>query len=175
MKTIEVNLYKFSELSEEAQQKVIEKFYDINVDYDWWEYDYEDAENIGLILTGFDLDRGSYCKGHFKWDALECANAIITNHGETCETYKTALEFLKNRDGLVSKYSDKVNTEVVAEDNEYDFDQECDELEAEFLKDMLNAYKSILRDEYEYRVSREAIIETIEANDYDFTEAGELY
>ena len=39
-------------LSDKAKQKAIEKFYDINVDYDWWDSVYEDAKNIGLKITG---------------------------------------------------------------------------------------------------------------------------
>jgi len=34
---------------------------------------------------------------------------------------------------------------------------------------------SILRQEYEYQTSEEAIIETIAANDYDFTNEGRIF
>ena len=64
-RTIRTKVYLFSELSDQAKQKVIEDNYDINVDYEWWESAYEDAANIGLKITGFDIDRGSYCNGEF--------------------------------------------------------------------------------------------------------------
>ena len=51
-RTIRTKVYLFSELSDQAKQKVIEDNYDINVDYEWWESAYEDAANIGLKITG---------------------------------------------------------------------------------------------------------------------------
>lgn len=175
MKTIELKIYKFDELSEEAKQKAIERLYDVNVDYEWWEFTYDDAEEIGLKITGFDVGRGNYCNGEFIKSAHEVADLIIANHGEECETTKTAIEFMKERDALVCKYSDGKNIEVVAEENEYDFDCDCDELEEEFLNSILEDYRVILRNEYEYQTSEEAIIETIRANDYDFYENGKMY
>jgi len=60
MRTIETTVYKFDELSDEAKQQSIENLYDLNVDYEWWDCTYEDAENIGLKISEFDLDRASY-------------------------------------------------------------------------------------------------------------------
>jgi len=55
MPVAKVNLeYSFDELSEEAKQKAIEKLYDINVDYEWWDFLFEDFANIADIL-GIDL------------------------------------------------------------------------------------------------------------------------
>jgi hypothetical protein len=175
MKTIEINLYKFSELSEELQQKAIEKHYDINVNYEWWDGIYQDAENIGLKLTGFDLDRNRHATGEFIEYAVNCAEKIIKEHGEGCETYKTAQSFLSDYKDLVAKYSDGVKTDEVTEENEYEFDCECDDLENDFLNSILEDYSILLQQDYEYQTSKEAIIETIEANDYDFTENGEMY
>lgn len=44
--TIEKTAYKFAELSEMAKQKALESLYDLNVDYDWWDYIYDDAKNV---------------------------------------------------------------------------------------------------------------------------------
>ena len=57
MKTLTINLYQFSELSDEAKEKAISNLSDINVDFDWWTNTYEDAARIGLKITSFDLDR----------------------------------------------------------------------------------------------------------------------
>ena len=65
MKTHTINTYSFNELSEEAQQKAIENLSDINVNFDWWNFTYEDAKNIGLKITSFDLDRRRHAKGQF--------------------------------------------------------------------------------------------------------------
>ncbi len=57
MRNIEITLYKFEELSEEVKGKVLKEFDDINVDSNWWEYIYGDAEeNAKLKITSFDTD-----------------------------------------------------------------------------------------------------------------------
>lgn len=168
---IERKLYKFEELSEEGKEKAIEKLYDINIDYDWWDSVYEDAKNIGLKIEEFDIDRGAYCKGKFIESAEECAHKIIDDHGESCETYKTAEEYLKQRDIMVNTAEKDENGELI---DEYELDNELDDLDREFLKSLCEDYRIMLQHEYEYLTSEEAIKETIEANEYEFTENGEL-
>lgn len=158
MKTKTINLYSFEELNEDQQQKAIEKLWDLNTTHEWWEYTYEDAENIGLKLTGFDLDRGSYCSGDFIGSDEECANLILENHGDKCETYKTAKAFL-----------DEFNK--LDEDTQED---ERQDLADKFLKSILEDYRIMLSKEYDYLTSKEAIIESIKANEYTFNEKGEL-
>jgi len=167
MKTKTIILYQFSELSEKAKQKAIEKLFDINVDFDWWQFTYDDAKQIGLKLQNFDLDRNKHCTGEFVSSALVCSELIMHNHGETCDTYKTAFKFIKDYEDLVTKYSDGIG-------DESDFDNEADDLEEEFLKSILKDYATILQNECDYLQSEEAIIETIEANDYYFDENGNL-
>jgi hypothetical protein len=166
------NLYTFDELSDEAKEKALEECRDINVCFDWWEFIYEDAERIGLKIQSFDLDRRRHATGKFIESAFDCASKIIKEHGEKCETYKTAKAFLSDWAELVTKYSDGINTQEVCEDNEYEFDQEADELESEFLKSILEDYSISLQNEYEYLYEDEAVRETIEANEYEFTEEG---
>jgi hypothetical protein len=62
----------------------------------------------------------------------------------------------------------------VSEDNEQAFDDECDDLENEFKNNLLEEYANILQLECEYLQSEEAIKETIEANEYEFDEDGNL-
>jgi len=159
MKTIEIILYKFDELSEAAQQNAINKLSDINVDYDWWESTYQDAQSIGLKITSFDLDRNRHADGHFLKSSLEVAELIKENHGESCNTYSLA-------DGFLAAYDNILNDEE---------NQDLDEVENEFLKELLEEYSIILQNESEYLQSDDAIKETILANDYDFTENGKLY
>lgn len=156
MKTVEIKLYQFEELPKDAQDKAIQNYSDINIDHDWWEFIYEDAANIGLHLNGFDLDRANYCKGEFISSAFEVIELIKREHGESCETYHTA-----------QRYSLTKPSDIDAEDYE--------EWQSSFLADLLNDYLNILRKEYEYLTSDEAIKETLIANEYDFTENGKIY
>lgn len=163
MRTIETKVYKFNELSETAKEKAIEYMSDTNVNYEWWEFIYTDAEDIGLKLTGFDMDR--YCHGKFTQSAEDVANNIIKNHGKDCETYKDAYIYLTELTTLKNIHS-------VADMEDEDID--TSEIDKEFLNTLLEDYRIMLRKEYEYLTSKEAIVETIEANDYEFTEDGKL-
>ena len=174
--TTTTTVYTFDELSDEAKEKAVNQLWYINVDcIDWWDSLYADAERIGLKITEFDLDRYRHAKGEWLESPERCAELIIKEHGEHCETYQTAKQFLADRAALVAKYSDGVDLERVHEDNEYEFDQACDELESEFLKSLLEDYSILLQKEYEYLTSEEAIVETIQANEYEFTEDGQLF
>jgi hypothetical protein len=165
-------LYTFDELSDEAKEKALDSLRYSYYSDDWHECTTDDAETIGLKITGFGLDRDRHAEGKFIEDASHCANKIISEHGETCETYKTAKAFLSDWAELVAKYSDGVNLEQVHEDKEYDFDQEADELQEEFLKSILEDYSIMLQKESEYLYSDEAVKEFIEAHDCEFTEEG---
>lgn len=172
MREITVRLYQFDELSEEAKEKALEEMRSISVNHEWWEFTYEDAKAIGLKITGFDLDRNRHAKGELLESATKVADLIIKNHGKDCNTHKLAIQFWADWDALVEKHSDGVNTTVVAEENEYDFDGEADELEKEFESNLLERYSWMLQQEYEYLTSDEAVAETIRANEYEFTEEG---
>jgi hypothetical protein len=174
MKTITktYNVYKFDELTEEAKQKAIEKLRDINVDYEWWEYDYEDANIAGLQITSFNLDRNRHAKGEFIENACKCAQAIIENHGKDCETYQTTKRFLWERDKVINEAEKDEHGDFK---DESAVDSTLDYVESEYLKSILEDYSMILQKEYEYRLSDEAVIETIKSNDYDFLENGSLH
>lgn len=172
MRTIKIKAYKFNELNEDAKQKAVEKFSDINVEFDSWQSTYEDAERIGLKITGFDLDRNRHASGELINSLSEVCEAILKEHGEECETFKTAKDFLNQWSILVKTYSNGIEIDKVTEENEYTFDGEADELENEFRRSILEDYSIMLQKECEYLQSKEAIIEAIEANEYEFTEEG---
>jgi hypothetical protein len=171
MKQVTINNYKFAELNEESKQKAIEKLSDINVNYDWWEFIYEDAKTIGLKITSFNLDRQRGAKGDFLYSACEVAQNIINEHGKTCSTFETAKNFLENWQPIFNDYMDEDSENYES----YDIEQDLLSIEDEFLNSLLEDYSIILQNESEYLQSEESIIETIEANDYDFTEDGKLY
>jgi hypothetical protein len=170
MRVIETKVYKFDELSDEAKEKAIEKLSDINVDYEWWNGVYMDAENIGLKIDEFDIDRGSYAHGNFTLSANEVAQNILNDHGENCETYKTAENFMKEWQPIFDSYMDSLSPDYESQESE----DKLNDLESEFLKSLLEDYRIMLSHEYDYLTSAEAIRETIEANEYEFTEDGKL-
>lgn len=55
MQTIELTLYKFSELSPESQTAAIEHRRRSELDYEWWDCTYEDFQAICKILGLYDV------------------------------------------------------------------------------------------------------------------------
>lgn len=157
--TTVTKVYTFEELSDKAQEKALERLWDLNVHHGWWESVYEDAKRIGFEITGFDTDRGNYLSGNFTTSAPEMAEAIVREHGGETDTL-----------GLARKFLDETTALGNLEENGAAFDSLADEFERAIKEEYLH----MLRREYEYLTSREAIIETIEANGYEFDEEGEL-
>lgn len=88
MKTINIELYGFSELAEQVQEKVLEDFRYLNTDYDWWETEYEDFLSIApfigvatsyrqIFFKGF-WSQGSGSTFEAKVDILQLINGIST-------------------------------------------------------------------------------------------------
>lgn len=144
--TTKHTVYNFSELSEAAQDKALESLYDINISHDWFDYTFDDAKNIGLEITEFDIYRRSI-DGRLLESLPDVCKAILAEHGPGTETHKLAEQW-QHKHG---------------EDNE-----------EKFLRELLEEYLSILDKECEYLSSREAIIETIDANEYEFYEDGRM-
>jgi hypothetical protein len=82
MKTKTIEIYEFNELSESAKETALDAVRQGNYGYDWFDFVYEDAESIGLLLTGFGLDRDRHATGIFRDNAECCALFIIDNHGK---------------------------------------------------------------------------------------------
>lgn len=190
--TIIKTYYQFDELTPDAQQKASEKLWDINVDYEWWDFILEDAKNIGLQIDEFDLERqdGHDISGKITDYTLNVAERILSEHGESTETYKLAEQYIKDRNDLTVKImaeycqndADLLEWPGCLKDWEtiIDYDpeeieeDEYDDLNEEFERALKEEYLSILRKEYDYLTSEEAIIETIRANEYEFDEEGNL-
>lgn len=158
-------IYKFEELSDKAKEHALEKLWDINVEFDWWDWTYEDAKEIGLKITGFDISHRRDIEGKITWYSDEdVSKAILKNHGDGCETSKLARQYL----------GELLRIKMQWDEESVEYEEETEKLHEWFVKELLNAYWKILYDDYEYLTSEEAIKETIEANEYDFDEDGNL-
>lgn len=137
--TIIKTYLKYNELSFEQQSKVIDSLRDINVNHDWYEFTYEDYESKLKKLGFYDI------KFEFSGFWSQGDGASFTAKHKRGTIYKTG------------RYSHS-NT------------MRCDESDSLLLTAKRTAdklYKS-LASEYDYLTSNEAIIESIEANDYEF-------
>lgn len=172
MKTIKTKVYEFAELTDAAKEKARDWYREHALDYEWWDSTYYDAERVGLKITGFDLDRNRHATGKFIASAEECAHKIEKEHGDECETFKTAQAYLKERDEIVNTAERDEDGEFVSQ---YDLDEKLDDADAEFLKSILEDYSIMLQNECEYLLSNESVDDCIIANQYTFTEAGKRF
>ncbi len=151
MRTEEITIYKFDELSEKAKETARSWWRSHGIDYEWWDSTYEDAENIGLTITEFDIGRSNKIKGKLSGSVGNCCRLIIKHHGKESDTYKLAEDYY-NRKKIGKPFT-----------------------EEEFIHDLLECYLSILRNELEYLESDENVDENIRINEYEFTEDGKIY
>jgi hypothetical protein len=167
-RTITKTIYQFDELSDQAKEKARDWWRGLLCYDEWWQSVYEDAEQVHIEITSFDLDHHEIA-GRFTIEPHLVADEIQNNHGEECETYKTAGAYLQDRDKLVDEWPRDDDGEF---ENEGDLDDRLDELDAEFLQSILEDYRIMLRKELEYQESAENVDEAIRANEYEFYEDG---
>lgn len=188
MKTItkSYEVYKFAELPEEAKQKALENYCEINLeDEEWWRSDslIDDAKEYGIGINldqmEFDLGRDNYL--YFFDDYVDKKNRTGNQKGIWIEDEKKFLEGMtvttKDMDFELwidsNTYAGGVGQNFVETGNNYD---EVDETKIQNrLKDCIDTLFDRIKADYEYSTSEEAIIETLEANDYDFTLDGKIF
>ena len=161
-KVIETTVYTFDELSDEAKEKAREWHRGTYDYYEWWEGVCEDAEEVGLKIEHFDLGRGREIGLTFVECHEEVCRRVLKEHGDACDTYKAAVEYLAAVVG-----SRMVRTEAQG-------DVTVDML-AEFRAALENSYLKALDAEWEYQNSDEYVDESIRCNGFTFTVDGKRF
>ena len=197
MKQKTVNVYKFDELSDDVKEKILDKFRDINVDYEWWECDLDYIseqikEKVGIDISSKDIsfDFGNGCNIYIK------SSDIVS---ELSSKYPELIDLdLPEKFGCFTNYmggginSNLKRSEVnidYAEFEEYDDESELrkvvyekgiEEIKGK-IEDDLDELHNILEqgfkdlwENYHNSMSDESVKETIECNEYFFTEDGSL-
>ena len=162
-----INIYSYNELSDKEKERARDKWRESGADDQWWEFIYEDAENVGIKITEFDTYLHTI-KGHFTESADYTANKILSDHGDKCSTWAEANHYRKTMDEFMANAEKDEYGELAS----YKLDNEKEEIEDEFLKSMLEEYLKMLRDEYEYQMSDEVIEGCIIANNVEYLENG---
>lgn len=175
-------LYKFEELSDDAQQHAIEKLWNLNVDHDWWEFTIDTIQKAGECLgiactvSGFDLDRGAHvglCGGYSYRKGWRAALAHEFG-GDTLVKIGEELQSAQRR----AFYGASIDLSPVHHGTAYTVYSKFGAYVTDDLTDALRSFEHwawrLLHDEYEYLTSDDAIKEMIEANEYDFDENGNL-
>lgn len=198
--TIEITVYKFSELDDRAKERAMDNWRDGHLDYDWWDAVYEDADRVAQIL-GIEIDRkgkstpaiyfsgfyhqgqGSSFEGSYSY-AKGAVKAIkeYAPQDETLHRIARDLQDVqrKNFYGLrasitASNWETSIRVNVENVQHIYgDASDEAEEAITEAMNDFNHWVFERLGDEYEYLMSDEAIAESIEANEARFEEDGTL-
>jgi hypothetical protein len=190
MRTKEVKLFKLSELSPSARERAIGSLSDINVDYDWWQDDglidlskqevnsrhlQKDYKDLLFSWSKiyFDIDRDSY---------LQFIDLVVSDNNvfrKFLRIPKSLWENVYFRFENSKGNWNQSNTKIVFENqyNNRDFtskQQSVLDRATSIFDDKISEGLSNLKQQYEFLTSESAIIETIEANSYEFTEEGEL-
>jgi hypothetical protein len=194
MQTRTYNVYKFDELSEDAKQKAIKKYYDINVDFEYWAQ-FELDENkkkleemgyydVKILYSGFGSQGDGACfearvnvpkfiRNHKKEDKFPMLMAdsdlifcVVKHSGHYYHENSTSVDTCSYFDS--SSFSaaelEAVDKEIIELEKLIDLDR---------IQEGKRIYKE-LGNLYDHLTSHEAIIETLKANDYDFTEDGKI-
>lgn len=168
-RTIRTKVYKFDGLNENAKQKAIQWFLNSFEDSFAWEDVKEDAEQIGLKLISLSDNRPN--EGEFMLSANEVAQNILNNHGSMCSTYKTAEKFMEAWQPVFNNYMDETHEDYESKESE----DKLQEIEDEFLHSLLEDYRIMCNNQIDYEHSDEFAIETIQANEYEFTAEGRIF
>ena len=180
MREMTVTVYSFAELSDDAKDRALNEFRDINVEFNWWEGSYYTiraaGKLIGLDIGDIHFDTYLYCIFDADYEyARGAAKAIQAEFPRATDLHDVArkLQDLQKR----HFYSLSCAVREARDMNRYSCfrfgeDYECDL--GDIIDDFARWAQILLRDEYKYLTSDEAVKEAIESNGYEFTEEGKL-
>jgi hypothetical protein len=197
MKTIEIKLYKFSELSEQAKSKAIEQrresmYRDSDIPY--WVIDdcylFEPKHDKLVSLFGEEYNKmtepmlGNTRKIYYSLDRdryLNAEDGIIVNNEEMFLTWLRIPKYLQEKINYTIKTERGGNSDTIIEFYPYG-EHELDDEEMQILDDAYELFNDHMYDvlkrieyEYDYFFTDENIVEELDAYDYDFTEDGTIY
>ncbi|MEE9581105.1 MAG: hypothetical protein V3V74_07315 [Nitrosomonadaceae bacterium] len=167
--TITTNIYEFNELSDKAKEKARDWWKECTTIEDWSEQTYEDAAMVGIKIIGFDIGRGDDCMFDDSFDADEVYAAIIKNHGEKCDTYKSVYAYNAAKEATLKQAPRDEAGDFIDEDI---LDDKLNVLVKELKHNLQKDYLKMLRSDHDYYFSDENVSENIITNEYEFLENG---
>lgn len=198
MKTIEITLFKFNELSEEAQQKAVEKeqkyaYEDGEVLHYFSEKCKEKAKEAGFFDTeiqyslsysqgdGLSFSAGSVDIDRFITEALPAPIKPSIFNALKTVIYKVAIT---GNTGIHYSYASRKDVSIETDYPQHNYNDYSNiaGLIETIENHIQNVYMDLCREleksgyeEIEYQTSEEAARENLISNDYYFTENGEIY
>ena len=194
--TTVTKVYKFSELSDDAKETAINAYRENNLDYEWWEYIYDDTKEIAALM-GIEIDNiyfsgfwsqgdGACFEGHYSYK--KGSVAAVKSHAPKDEELHRIVEELvaiqrPNFYQLTANVKQRGHymhancTDIDVNQYSHEWGGVSDSAEEdikEALRDFMNWVYRRLEAEQDYLQSDETITESIEANNYEFTGYGDM-
>lgn len=197
MRTVEKDVFEFSELSEQAKEKARAWYREGALDYDWYDCIFEDAKTIGELF-GLYIDKiyfsgfwsqgdGASFTGSYKY-RKGAAAAVKAYAPQDTELHRIAAELQKIQarqfyklEATISSgrsrycHENSVDIEVAHADSIYRDIGDTGEALADTLRDYMRWIYRQLEKEYDWLNSDEQVDESILANGYEFNEDGSIY
>lgn len=196
----ETMVYDYNELSDEAKRHALETLHNINIHDQWFDFVFDDVKAIAELM-GIDIDNiyfsgfwskgnGACFEGHYEYrrgsvqDVQQYAPQDKELHRivkELAELQKVcfyqARAAIKHSGHYYHQYCTDISLDYESHDSGKDHypGEHVEETIIGTLRDFMLWIYRHLEKNYEDLTSEESIIETIKANEYEFTEAGEIY
>ena len=206
--TKQYEVFKFDELPEDIQQKILDNYWDINTNWEWWEQDglldlskaemdaikvqlsdewwnsTKPKDKRGNIIGEYPAHTGLIDYDINEFD-IDYRNYIIYNNIEVNdeEVFRRFLRIPTNLWNNINYHFPLQNTRYASTTIDFDWEEKPFTKEEEKIlnnaKDIFDNKVSesiqMLKEQYEYLSSKEGILETIEANNYEFTKDGKIF
>lgn len=183
----------FDQHSKDVQALILDKHRDINVDHEWHQYTIENIteamqfigwNDIKIFFSGFwSQGDGAQFNGYYVFEGKKLAKVKkeypkwVELHDFCSELERLALLNMRDLYIKVSgngRYCHEMATSFHIESvNPYN-DIKEEQAIIECCREFMQHIYSSLNDEYDYLTSDAAIIETFEANNYEFSEDGAI-
>ncbi len=178
--TKEYKVFSFEELEEEDKQQIVEDYWDINTEYeDWYDIKYlkEKLKEYGIKTKDicFDFGRGSYL--YLDESFITDERKFLKSMGVDLRT-KDAKILLEEGISIDTDHfgggcaKNSINTYYI---RDLSRDDDLEEGLNEHIYSICKELATIIKEQYDYLTSREAIEETIISNEYQFVKDSGKY
>ena len=181
MREMNVTVYSFDELSEAAQERALNAFRCSNVEFNWYEDTFDTIRTagklLGLEIDDIHFDTDLYCifDAHYRY-VRGAAKAVRDEFpwADDLHDVERKLQDLQKRHFYsLSCAVTKGRTTNRYRCFRFGEDYECEDL-GDIIDDFAHWARVLLRDEYEWLTSDEAVKEIIIINEHEFDEEGKL-
>lgn len=190
-----VRVFQFDELNDDAKERARQWWLKDGLPYQWWDYVFDDAKEIGKLM-GIEID-DIYFRGFGSQGDGACFEGTYSNrpgsvktikeHAPTDQTlHRIARDLsklqrsffynltatLKHQGYYCHEYCTVINVYDERDNSGWQVNAEIADALAGILRDFMRWIYRCLERDYEYQVSVEQVAENLRINEYEFFEDG---